>query len=162
MKKNSSKKRLNGCSLFSSAGIAEEYFSDAGIDIVAANELLKDRADLYRHLHQKTNMIQGDILDKTIFNKIIEATPKKLDFLIASPPCQGMSVAGSNRSLSEMLKDERNFLVKKIVEFIEIKKPDYILIENVPTFLKLKLPHNGKLLSVEELLTVNFGKEYTI
>ena len=61
-----------------------------------------------------------------------------------------------------MLKDERNFLVKKIVEFIEIKKPDYILIENVPTFLKLKLPHNGKLLSVEELLTVNFGKEYTI
>ena len=162
MKKTTSKTGLNGCSLFSSAGVAEAYFTDAGIEIVAANELLKDRAELYRHLHKNTDMIQGDILNKTIFQKIIDATPKKLDFLIASPPCQGMSVAGSNRSLSQMLTDERNFLVKKIIEFVQIKTPDYILIENVPTFLKLKLPHDGKLFTVVELLTLNFGKKYNI
>lgn len=39
---------MKGVSLFSSAGIGEVYLSDAGIDIVVANELLEERAKLYR------------------------------------------------------------------------------------------------------------------
>jgi DNA (cytosine-5)-methyltransferase 1 len=85
-----------GASLFSSAGIAETYLEDVGINIVAANELIKERADLYQSLYPTSKMISGNILDENIFKTIVKNTPKKLDFLIATPPCQGISVAGKN------------------------------------------------------------------
>lgn len=51
---------INGASLFSSAGIAETYFEEAGINIKVANELLpkepnyinsytKNKNDMWRH-----------------------------------------------------------------------------------------------------------------
>ena len=42
-----------GASLFSSAGIAETYFEEVGINIVAANELVQERADFYQALYPK-------------------------------------------------------------------------------------------------------------
>lgn len=153
---------LVGASLFSSAGIAEQYLNDAGIDIVAANELICERAQLYQAQYPKSKMICGNILNNNIFQAIVAATPNKLDFLLASPPCQGMSVAGKNRTTEQMLMDERNFLVFKIIDFIKIKNPDFVLIENVPTFFKLVLPYDGKLLKVIEILSRLFGEEYNI
>ncbi len=151
-----------GVSLFSSAGISEHYFEDVGINIVAANELIPERANLYQALYPKSKMICGSILNDEIFKSLIDSTPNKLDFLIASPPCQGMSVAGKNRSTDEMLKDERNYLVFKIIDFIKIKNPDYVLIENVPTFFKLELPFQDKLLKISDILHNIFGSEFNI
>ena len=96
-----------GASLFSSAGIAETYFEEVGINIVAANELVQERADLYQALYPKSKMITGSILDENVFKTLVKNTPKKLDFLIASPPCQGMSVAGKTGILSKcsMMKE---------------------------------------------------------
>ncbi|MDL2308539.1 DNA cytosine methyltransferase [Bacteroidales bacterium OttesenSCG-928-B11] len=161
-KVKSQSKPLIGTSLFSSAGIAEQYFSSAGIDIVSANELLPERANLYQAQYPNSKMICGDILNTTIFQTLVDSTPEKLDFLIASPPCQGMSVAGKNRTIEQMLKDDRNFLVFKIIEFIKIKNPDFILIENVPTFLKLELPFNGELMKIIDILNAEFGGNYNI
>ena len=70
-----------GASLFSSAGIAETYFEEVGINIVAANELVQERADLYQALYPKSKMIAGSILDENVFNTLIESTPMKLNFL---------------------------------------------------------------------------------
>ena len=158
----SKKTKLKGVSLFSSGGIGEAFFEDTSIDIVVANELLKDRAELYAKMHKKTNMIVGDILDKKIFKKIVDDSGDGIDFLIATPPCQGMSIAGKNRDFKTMLGDERNHLVFKIIDFINIKNPKYVLIENVPNFLKLKLPYKNKLLILEEILNSIYGKEYDI
>lgn len=151
-----------GASLFSSAGIAEQYLQDVGVDIIAANELLPERAALYQAQYPKSKMICGNILNETIFREIIDSTPDKLDFLIASPPCQGMSVAGKNRSLEQMLVDKRNFLVFRIIDLIKIKNPDFILIENVPTFFKIELPFENKLLQIIEILQISFGEKYNI
>ncbi len=153
---------LTGASLFSSAGIDEYYFREAGINIVAANELLPERAKLYQALYPHSKMICGDILDDNVFNELINATPEKLDFLIASPPCQGMSIAGKNRSLEQMQSDKRNFLVFKIIDFINIKDPDFVLIENVPSFLKLKLPFQKKMRKVVDILQILYGDTYHI
>ena len=95
-------KRLKGVSLFASAGIGETYFKDIGIDIVVANELIERRANLYKAINPETEVVCGDITDKNIFNKIINLCPEKIDFLLASPPCQGMSVAGKNRCQNTM------------------------------------------------------------
>lgn len=153
---------LIGVSLFASAGIDEQYLKEVGINIVAANELLPERAKLYQAQYPDSKMICGDILDKEIFNAIVDASPNKIDFLIASPPCQGMSVAGKNRTLEQMLGDKRNFLVFKIIDFIKIKNPDFILIENVPTFLKIELPFQNRLMKVTDILHSLFGDSYHI
>lgn len=162
MKSSLDNNRLKGLSLFSCAGIAEHFLQDLGIDIIAANELIKERADLYQYLYPKTKMICGDILSNEIFEQIVEATPKKIDFIIASPPCQGMSVAGKNRNEQQMLGDERNYLVFKAIELIKIKNPDFAIIENVPEFLKIKLPYKGSLFGITEILSQEFSDKYTI
>lgn len=151
-----------GASLFSSAGVAETYLEDVGINIVAANELIKERADLYQALYPKSKMIAGSILDDKVFKTFVRSTPKKLDFLIASPPCQGMSIAGKNRNVEQMLNDERNYLVFKIIDLIKLKSPDFVLVENVPTFFKMVLPYKKQYLKVTEIFKLLFGKEYTI
>ena len=151
-----------GTSLFSSIGIAETYFKDVGIDISVANELLQDRANLYSKIYPDSKMISGDILDDNIFKNILTHTNENLDFLIASPPCQGMSVAGKNRNIEQMLMDERNYLVFKVIDFIKIKKPKFILIENVPTFFKLLLPFQKQLLNVVDILSIIFKDKYII
>lgn len=107
-------------------------------------------------------MIQGDISRKDIFNSILEASAEKVDFLLATPPCQGVSVAGKNRNIDDMLKDERNYLIYKVVEFVNNKTPDYVLIENVPMFLKLFLPYKGKLLNIQDILHIEFHDRYNI
>ena len=158
MKKNI----LKGVSLFSSAGIGETYLKEIGIDIVVANELIERRAKLYQSVHTDSKMICGDITQETIFNEIIECSPQKVDFLMASPPCQGMSVAGKNRDQITMEKDERNYLITYVVRFIQLKSPTYVMIENVPALLKLKLNYNSKFLTVLEILKEEFGNQYNI
>ncbi|RAZ52571.1 DNA (cytosine-5-)-methyltransferase [Campylobacter hyointestinalis] len=152
---------MNGVSLFSSAGIAEYYLKSSNIEICVANELIEERAKLYKAQYPHAKMICGDILDDEVFNEIIKNSPNKVEFLLASPPCQGMSVAGKNRNNDEMLNDKRNFLVFRVIEFIKIKKPDFILIENVPNFLKLEFSFNNKMLKIEQILKELFC-EYEI
>lgn len=155
-------KRLKGISLFASAGIGETYFKDIGIDIVVANELIEKRADLYRALNPQTTVICGDITKDEVFTKIINSCPRKVDFLLASPPCQGMSVAGKNRNQKTMEQDERNYLVTYVVKAIKATHPDYILVENVPALLKLKLLYAEKYRTVLDILEYEFGTQYKI
>lgn len=152
---------MKALSLFAGAGIGETYLKDCGINITVANELVPKRADLYKALNPECNMICGDINEEAIFNKIL-STSKGVDFLIASPPCQGMSIAGKNRHLDAMSVDPRNYLVRHVFSTIEKLSPEYVLIENVPFLLKFKMPYEGALLTVEDILTVKFGTKYTI
>lgn len=155
-------KRLTGVSLFASAGIGETYFEEVGINILVANELLEKRAKLYSDTHPKTKVICGDISNTEIFNKIIDTCPSKVDFLLASPPCQGLSVAGKNRCQTKMQKDGRNHLITYVFKVINSLNPDYILIENVPALLKLKIDYNDKLSNIIDILNLEFSDKYKI
>ena len=152
---------MKGLSLFSGAGIGETYLSNSGIDVVVANELIEKRAKLHEDLYPSCKMICGDINDQNIFNQIISES-QGVEFIIASPPCQGMSVAGKNRSQNTMIGDERNHLINRVFDAIELLKPQYVLIENVPALLKIQLPYKGNLHSVVEILKIKFGDEYNI
>ncbi len=156
------KRRLKGLSLFASAGIGETYFKDVGIDIKVSNELIEKRANLYKAINPETNVICGDITDQNVFNRIMNACDNSVDFLLASPPCQGMSVAGKNRCQKTMEADERNYLITYVVKAIKITCPKYVLIENVPALLNLKLFYKQELLTVLEILKKEFEEEYDI
>jgi DNA (cytosine-5)-methyltransferase 1 len=88
------KKELTAVSLFCSGGIGDLALQKAGINVIVANELLEDRASLFEYNFPSCNVITGDInLNKSeiinLTKKILNG--KELDFLIATPPCQGMS-----------------------------------------------------------------------
>lgn len=134
------KKIIRGTSLFSNIGISETYFQRNNLDIVVANELIQKRCDFFSYLYPKANMICGDITNEKIFKKIVKKHKENsCDFLIATPPCQGMSIAGKMNP-----KDPRNKLIIQVIEFIKETKPSNILIENVPAMLKFSIIVKGE------------------
>lgn len=152
-------KRLKGLSLFSGGGVGETYFKECGIDIVVANELVENRARFYQDMHKDSNMINGDITDDKVFNKVIEiAKEKNVKFLVATPPCQGMSTLGKK----DYDTDERNYLIYNVIRAIDSLDLDYVLIENVPKFLELYFPYNGKMIKIVDVLKIHYGEKYNI
>ncbi len=145
--------------LFSSAGIGEFYLKQVGIKVIAANEIIKRRCTLYKYLYPETDIILGDIKNEEIKKKLNKL---KVDIVIASPPCQGISIAGLHRNNKTRLNDKRNYLIFHAIEIIKKIKPKYILFENVSAFGSMILPFKNKLLSVKDILEYEFGNEYTI
>lgn len=149
-------KKLIGLSLFANAGIAEAYMEKIGVDIVLANELLKDRADLYSRIYPHTEMICGDITKTEVRDLIVaKAIEKKVNFIMATPPCQGMSVAGNRDPL-----DKRNQLVYYAIDVIKRVNPTFVLLENVPRLLVTKISVNKKKMLIPEYIKKELGKEY--
>lgn len=148
--------KLKGLSLFANVGIAETYLAESGIDIVVANELLEDRANFYKHLYPLVDMIVGDITDEIIFKDVMKKSKEKgVDFIIATPPCQGMSLAGKMDP-----KDVRNQLIYYAVKAIKELKPRYVMLENVPQQLKTKVEIDGEELLIPDYLHREFAGEY--
>lgn len=146
----------NALSLFSSAGVAETYFEKHGIQVKVAAELLPERASFYQHLYPKTKMMQGDITDDTFFKGVLTAAKKEnCDFLIATPPCQGMSTAGKQKK-----DDPRNRLIIYVVQAIKALNPKFVIIENVPEILLTKIEIDGKWIKIDEYLKNNLGGNY--
>lgn len=142
------KKKLIGLSLFSNVGIAESGLASLDVDMIYANELLKDRADFYSSVHPETEMIQGDITNNDLRNLIIrKAIENKVNFILATPPCQGMSEAGNRLEF-----DERNQLITYAVDVINKVRPEFAIIENVPTILRTKIVIDGNVMVIPDYL----------
>lgn len=149
--------RLNGLSLFSNVGIAEAYLKDVGIDVVLANEIDKKRAKFYQEVYSDAHMICGDITDQIIRDEIVkEAIQKNVEFIIATPPCQGMSEAGLRLEF-----DPRNQLIFYAVDVIKKVKPKFVLLENVPKQLTTKIEYNGEVILIPEYIKKELGKDYS-
>ena len=113
---------MNGLSLFANVGIAETYLHEVGVNIVVANEWLPERARFYQDLYPDCKMICGDIQDPKVFESVRkEAKRQKVEFLIATPPCQGMSPAGKKDPF-----DPRNQLITSAVDMIEKLRPKFV------------------------------------
>ena len=151
---------IKGASMFASSGIGETYFEKAGINIVVANELLPKRGQFYSEMNPTSKMIVGDIRDKQVKKDFLKHITKDVKFLIATPPCQGISNLGKNRSIDDKLKDPRNYLIFDVLEVIDKKDFNYIMIENVPGFLKVLLPYKNELKTIEEILNDKYSEKY--
>lgn len=151
------KSKLRGLSLFANVGVAEAYMEALGVDIKIANELIEERARFYADVYPNTHMVVGDITDDNIRTALVnEAVEKDINFVMATPPCQGMSRVGK---MDEF--DARNQLIYYAVDVIKRVKPEYVLIENVTTILKTKISIEGEVMIIPEYLQRELGKEYT-
>lgn len=131
----SKKKNFTMVSLFSGCGGMDLGFKNAGIKILWANDFFPEAVNTYSKNISK-NVICGDIT-KTRSDEI----PDNPDIIIGGFPCQGFSIANTNRSMN----DQRNFLYKELLRIIEDKKPKFFVAENVKGLLSIE---NGEVIKM--------------
>lgn len=154
---------MKAISLFASAGIGELRLPKDQINFVLANELLEQRANCYRFFYPQTEMLCGDITDANNKNYIIKkAKDENVEFLLATPPCQGLSTLGKNKVQEQYINDRRNFLILEVLDIIDACDFKYILIENVPKFIEMYFPYNGKYCQLRDILQDKYSKDYNI
>ncbi|MDD5363283.1 MAG: DNA cytosine methyltransferase [Ignavibacteria bacterium] len=117
---------MNVVSLFSGAGGLDLGFIIAGHNIIWANDNFEDAVKTYRK-NIGRHIICGDI------SKISSNEIPNHDILIGGFPCQGFSVANTNRNN----KDERNKLYLELLRVLVDKRPKFFLAENVKGILSL-------------------------
>jgi len=154
---------LTYISLFSGAGIGCYGFTKEGFQCIATNELLEKRLKIQRYNNKckyELGYICGDITQQSIKEKVssqIELWRKEekiddIDVLIATPPCQGMSVA--NHKKKEELK--RNSLVTESIILTKAIRPKFFIFENVRSFLKtLCIDTDGQLKPIKTAIETN-------
>lgn len=148
--------KLRGLSLFANVGIAEAYMEELGVDIKIANEIDIERAKFYQEVYPNTTMICGDITDDDIRSKIVnKALAYNVDFIIATPPCQGMSEAGLRLQF-----DPRNQLISYAIDVIKRVNPKFVLLENVPQQLHTKIYYKDTTILIPEYIKKELGDQY--
>ncbi len=150
--------KLKCLSLFSSVGLAETYFDRNGIEVCIANELLPERVKFHKHLYPTVEMIQGDISDVNIYEQIIlKAKAAECNFILATPPCQGMSTAGKKEK-----DDPRNRLIIPAINAIKELKPRFAIIENVPEQLQTSILVDDHWIEIPAFINNELQSDYFI
>ena len=163
-------KDLTYVSLFSSAGIGCHGFHIEGYHCIATNEILSRRMDVQKMneiCDLDTGYIVGDITDSEIKQNIYSEIEKwqgkgndRVDIVIATPPCQGISVINHKKNSREI---HRNSLVVESVEIIKEIKPRIFIFENVMAFQKtLCITPDERSIPIGEYIKESLGKEYII
>lgn len=153
-------------SLFSSAGIGDYGFYQAGFSLIASNEIIKRRLDiqLANHIAKSDSAyILGDISAEETKQRIVEEVRKncsQLDLLVATPPCQGISVANHHKNGEDI---KRNSLVLQAILIAEKLQPNFIVFENVRRFLKTACTDiDGKTYEISKVINNHLGHDYNI
>lgn len=116
--------------LFCGAGGLSLGFQNAGFDIYGGIEWDQKAMETHTNNFDTVFHFSGDI--SKISNDTIKNELSHIDGIIGGPPCQGFSSA--NRYLKEE-DDPRNALFFEYLRFVEIIKPKFFVIENVPGIL---------------------------
>ena len=157
-------------SLFSSAGIGCYGFKLEGFECVATNELIARRLEIQKFNKKckyESGYIGGDITEditkKALYDQIALWEKKeglsRIDVVIATPPCQGMSVANHKKSKTEIV---RNSLVIESIKIIKQIKPRFFIFENVPAFMKtICTDIDGENKTIAAAIESNLGHAYS-
>lgn len=153
-------------SLFSSAGVGDYGFYQAGFSLIASNEIIERRLNvqLANHIAKKDSAyILGDITTDEVKQSIInevQSNCKHLDLLVATPPCQGISVANHYKKGDDI---KRNSLVLQSILVAEQLHPKFIVFENVKRFLKTACTDiDGKTYEISQVINNHLSKNYNI
>lgn len=164
------RKNLTYISLFSSAGVGCFGFKQENYNCVATVELIERRLNVQKYNHKclyPSGYICGDITLQETQDKVLRELQMwrarrqllDLDVLIATPPCQGMSVA--NHKKGDEL--QRNSLVVESIKMIREIKPRFFIFENVSAFLKsICTDIDGVDKPIKEAIELDLAGEYNI
>lgn len=161
---------LTYISLFSSAGVGCYGFKQEGFECVATNEIIDRRLEIQK-INKKckfnSGYISGDIKKQETKDKISNEIKKweklgndNIDVIIATPPCQGMSVANHKKNKSDL---QRNSLIVESVEIVKNINPRLFIFENVAAFWKTGCTlKDGTILPIGEMIESKLSNNYLI
>ncbi|PDW62648.1 hypothetical protein BB445_05610 [Helicobacter pylori] len=162
---------LTYISLFSGAGVGCYGLLEEGFECVATNEILEKRLNIQR-INRKCKLdesyISGDIKKPETKEKILKQIGfyskkfgnDRVDLVVATLPCQGMSVANHKKKNDEI---KRNSLVVESIDLIKQIKPRFFILENVPSFYKTGcIDKNDNLLEIGSMIEQNLSGDYML
>ena len=154
---------MNYISLFSSGGVGCYGFKEVGFECVATVEFLEKRLQIQKYNNKCQNengYICGDLNKDEIKNKIYSLVKNEIDVIIATPPCQGMSVANHKKNEKDR---KRNSLVVTSIEIVKNIKPKFFIFENVRAFLNTICDDlDNKEKTIKEAIKNNLAGKYNI
>jgi DNA (cytosine-5)-methyltransferase 1 len=125
--KNSNEIKLTAVSLFSGCGGFDWGATQAGVNIIWANDIDKDAASAYKTMLPNVPFHAGDVRDIKLF--------PNADILIGCYPCTGFSLAArrkwKDRGSRDLMETEGNFLYLEFIRVLDQIKPKYFFVENV-------------------------------
>lgn len=157
-------------SLFSSAGVGCFGFKEENFECIATNEIIERRLKIQKinkKCKYESGYIGDDIRKESTKNKIYDEIERwrklgndRVDVVIATPPCQGMSVANHKKNSNDV---ERNGLIKESVEIVKKINPRFFVFENVAAFWKTGCVNNaGEVVAIGHLIMSELGEDYLI
>lgn len=157
-------------SLFSSAGVGCYGFKQEGYQCIATCELLEKRLNIQKYNNKcilESGYILGDLSSKEVKENVYSEVEKwaqkgndRVDVLIATPPCQGISVINHKKNDNDI---KRNSLVIESVEMIKKLKPRFFIFENVMAFQKtLCITNDDTVMPIGDFIKTELGKDYVI
>lgn len=165
------KKKLTYISLFSSAGVGCFGFKQNDFECIATNELITRRIEVQRFNNKcryDRAYINGDITKSQTQKQLLDEIKywekhhqlDSVDVVVATPPCQGMSVANHKKKNDEII---RNSLVVESIHLVDLIRPKFFVFENVAAFLKTACTdRDGQVKSINDAIERNLGKDYVI
>jgi DNA (cytosine-5)-methyltransferase 1 len=126
--------------LFCGAGGLGLGIELAGHKIILGADIEEDYVKTYKeNRDESVSTIIGDLTNKHVLDKINDFARsklgrKRLNLLVGGPPCQGFSEAGNKRSVD----DPRNSLFKAFVKAIQLLRPRFFAMEQIPSVRTLE------------------------
>lgn len=114
--------------LFSGAGGLSEGFAREDFRIALAVEANRHAAQTFRANHPGVPVLEADVasLDSGKIRRHAVAA-KRIDAVIAGPPCQGYSAAGKR-----IPDDGKNLLFREVARIARDIRAEFVVMENVP------------------------------
>jgi DNA (cytosine-5)-methyltransferase 1 len=129
---------LSAIDLFAGCGGLSRGFIDAQYDILVGVDNDEAALKTFKLNHGNAAALNADLSQPETFeliNSIIDK--RKIDVIIAGPPCQGFSLTGPRN-----FDDKRNKLYLAVIEAVKRYTPKAFVIENVPG---MKTLYNGEI-----------------
>lgn len=166
---------IRSTTLCSNVGIDEYFLEYAHVKNVIAAEYEDVRVQWYKEIYPSVKVFKCDLFNKDIQKQIIDEHIKQsCKLIIATPPCQTVSLAGKRD-----FNDIRTQLFLPILNIIEGVDSinDYVLIENVPPYMtaspkglqhilegktiaeyiKYRLEQLGYIVNIDKINGANYG-----
>lgn len=119
---------MNTIDLFAGCGGLSKGFMDAGFNIIVGVDNDQAALNTFAKNHNGAVAMNADLSQQETFDEIKKiAGDRKIDVIIAGPPCQGFSLTGPRN-----FDDKRNKLYLAVIEMVKQYQPKAFIIENVP------------------------------
>lgn len=115
--------------LFCGTGAFSKGFEQTGdFDVVFGVDIKTASMRTFAANHAKALAVCSDIRSIAV-RDVAEKLGRKVDVIVAGPPCQGFSSIRPFRSINET--DSRNTLFEQLVVFVNFFRPNVVVFENV-------------------------------